>query len=98
MGGLEQTSPTNIIFFSMTKVKTCWKAILIFFWKIECKKIRINDFPIVYHEKDEHTPWWNDPYHTHVHLHGHRNKVMPFMKLFILADLNNGVKFHNYIY
>jgi hypothetical protein len=28
-----------------------------------------------------------------VHIHGHWNKMMPFMKSFILADLNNGVKF-----
>ncbi len=31
-----------------------------------------------------------------VHLHGHRNKVVPFMKPCILADLNNGTKFHIY--
>jgi hypothetical protein len=30
-----------------------------------------------------------------VHPHGHWNKVMPFMKPFRLADLNNGIKFHN---
>jgi hypothetical protein len=28
-----------------------------------------------------------------MHLHGHWNKVVPFMKLFILVDLNNGVKY-----
>jgi hypothetical protein len=28
-----------------------------------------------------------------MHLHGHRNKVVPLMKPSILADLNNGVKF-----
>ncbi len=31
-----------------------------------------------------------------MHLHGHWNKVVPLMKPFILADLSNGVKFHNY--
>ncbi len=27
-----------------------------------------------------------------MHLHGHRNKVMPFMKPSILMNLSNGVK------
>ncbi len=31
-----------------------------------------------------------------IHLHGHRNKVVPFMKFSIFEDFNNGVKFHNY--
>jgi hypothetical protein len=31
-----------------------------------------------------------------VHLHDHRNKVTPLMKLSILVDLSNGAKFHNY--
>ncbi len=31
-----------------------------------------------------------------MHLHGHQNKVLPLMKLFILVDFNNDVKFHNY--
>jgi len=31
-----------------------------------------------------------------MHLHGHHNKVVPLMKPFIFADLNNGVKFYNY--
>jgi hypothetical protein len=30
-----------------------------------------------------------------VHLHGHRNKVMPFMKPFIFANFSNGAKFRN---
>jgi hypothetical protein len=30
-----------------------------------------------------------------VHLHGHRNKMVPLMSRFILADFNNGTKFHN---
>jgi hypothetical protein len=29
------------------------------------------------------------------HLHGHWNKMVPFMKPYILANFNNGVKFHN---
>jgi hypothetical protein len=33
-----------------------------------------------------------------VHLHGHRNKVVPFTKASILADLSNGVKFYNCTY
>jgi hypothetical protein len=33
-----------------------------------------------------------------MHLHGHRNKVVPLMKPFILADINNGVKFRNHTY
>jgi hypothetical protein len=33
-----------------------------------------------------------------MHLHGHRNKTVPFMKLFILPDLSNDAKFHNCIY
>jgi hypothetical protein len=32
-----------------------------------------------------------------MHLHGHRNKMVPLMKPFILTDLNNGVKLRNYI-
>jgi len=31
-----------------------------------------------------------------MHLHGHQNKMVPFMKPFILTNLNNGAKFHNY--
>jgi len=31
-----------------------------------------------------------------MHLHGHWNKVLPFMKPSILVDHNNGVKFFNY--
>jgi hypothetical protein len=30
-----------------------------------------------------------------VHLHGHWNKVVPFMKPSIFADLSNNVKFHS---
>ncbi len=33
-----------------------------------------------------------------VHLQGHWNKMVPLMKPSILADINNGVKFHNYTY
>jgi hypothetical protein len=33
-----------------------------------------------------------------VHLHGHWNKVVPFMKLFIFINLSNGAKFCNYTY
>jgi hypothetical protein len=32
-----------------------------------------------------------------MHLHDHWNKVVPFMKPFILTDLNNGIKFYNCI-
>ncbi len=32
-----------------------------------------------------------------MHLHGHQNKVVPFMKPSILADFSNGVKFCNCI-
>ncbi len=31
-----------------------------------------------------------------MHLYGHWNKVMPLMKPFILANINNGAKFHTY--
>jgi hypothetical protein len=30
-----------------------------------------------------------------LHLHGHQNKMVPLMKLFLLADLSNGAKFRN---
>ncbi len=30
-----------------------------------------------------------------MHLHGHWNKVVPLMKPSLLANLNNGAKFHN---
>jgi hypothetical protein len=33
-----------------------------------------------------------------MHLHGHRNKVVPLMKPFILVDIKNGVKFCNHTY
>ncbi len=33
-----------------------------------------------------------------VHLHGHRNKMVPLLKLFIFADLSNDIKFRNYTY
>jgi len=33
-----------------------------------------------------------------VHLRGHRNKMVPFMKPFIFVDFSNGTKFCNYIY
>ncbi len=31
-----------------------------------------------------------------VHFHGHRNKMVPFMKPSIFTNFNNGVKFCNY--
>jgi hypothetical protein len=31
-----------------------------------------------------------------MHLHGHRNKVVPFMKPFIFVDLSKGAKICNY--
>jgi hypothetical protein len=33
-----------------------------------------------------------------VHLHGHWSKVEPLIKSSILANFNNGVKFHSYTY
>jgi hypothetical protein len=33
-----------------------------------------------------------------MHLHGHRNKMVPLMMPFILANLSNGTKFRNYTY
>jgi len=33
-----------------------------------------------------------------VYLHGHRNKLVDFMKSSILVDLSNGAKFHSYTY
>ncbi len=33
-----------------------------------------------------------------VHLHGHWNKVVPFLKPSILTNFNNGIKFNNYTY
>jgi hypothetical protein len=33
-----------------------------------------------------------------MHLHSHRNKIMPLMKHFIIANFNNGIKFHNCTY
>jgi hypothetical protein len=33
-----------------------------------------------------------------MHLQGHWNKVMSFMKPFIFVDFNNGVKFRSYTY
>jgi len=33
-----------------------------------------------------------------VHLHGHRNKMVPFLKPFIFVDLSNDAKFHGYNY
>jgi hypothetical protein len=33
-----------------------------------------------------------------VHLRGHWNKMVPFMKPFIFADFSNGTKFCSYIY
>jgi hypothetical protein len=33
-----------------------------------------------------------------MHLHGHRNKMVPLMKPSILADLNYDVKLRNYTY
>ncbi len=33
-----------------------------------------------------------------VHLHGHRNKMVPLMKPIIFMDINNGVKFHSCTY
>ncbi len=31
-----------------------------------------------------------------IHLHGHWNKMMFFMKPYIFTDLSNGIKFHSY--
>jgi hypothetical protein len=33
-----------------------------------------------------------------MHLHGHRNKVVPLMKPSILVDISNGIKFCNCTY
>jgi hypothetical protein len=33
------------------------------------------------------------PFKCVVHLHGHWNKMVPFMKLSMLANFNNGAKF-----
>ncbi len=33
-----------------------------------------------------------------MHLHGHRNNVVPLMKPSMFANFNNGIKFHNYTY
>jgi hypothetical protein len=33
-----------------------------------------------------------------MHLHGHRKKVVPLMKLFILANFSNDTKFCSYTY
>jgi hypothetical protein len=30
-----------------------------------------------------------------MHLHGNQNKMVAFMKPFIFADINNGIKFYN---
>jgi hypothetical protein len=32
-----------------------------------------------------------------MHLHGHWNIMVPFMKASIVVDLSNGIKFGNYI-
>jgi hypothetical protein len=53
MWGPKQTSPTNIIFLSITEAKAHWKVILTHCLKIECKKTRINDLLIVYRGKKQ---------------------------------------------
>jgi hypothetical protein len=56
VGGLEQASPTNAIFFFIIKVKAHWKEILTqCLKKIKCKKTRINDLSIVYRGKNKHS-------------------------------------------
>jgi hypothetical protein len=63
--------------------------------KLKCKKTKTNDLPIIYHGKKQALP--NETIHITprfaMHLHDHQNKVVPFMKPFILANLSNGVKF-----
>ncbi len=33
-----------------------------------------------------------------MHLHGHRNKMVPLMEPFVIVDLSNNAKFHSCIY
>jgi N-acetylneuraminic acid mutarotase len=54
MGGLEHISTANAIFFSITKDKAHYNAILTHYLKIECKKTKINDLLIIYREKNMH--------------------------------------------
>jgi hypothetical protein len=50
---------------------------------------------MVYHEKNEHTPY--ETIHIMLkclmHLHNHWNKSMSFMKPSILTNLNNDINF-----
>jgi hypothetical protein len=55
MGGLKQASLAITIFFSTTKAKAHWKAILPHCLK-KCKKTKINDLSIVYYGKYEYIP------------------------------------------
>jgi hypothetical protein len=68
--------------------------------KTECKKTKINDLPIVYHGKTITLP--DKTIHIMLgcvmHLHGHQNKVVPFMKPFILVNPSNGTNFCNCTY
>jgi hypothetical protein len=99
IGALKQVSLVNMIFLSITGAKACWKEILHIAWKTGCKKMRINNLSIVYCGKNKHIllmKWSISRFMCAMHLRGHWNKMVPFMKRFILVDLSNGLKFHSY--
>jgi hypothetical protein len=68
-------------------------------WKIECKKKKKVTSKSSTMEKTGTFP--DETIHITprcvVHLHGHQNKIVLFMKPFILVDFSNGDKFCNYI-
>ncbi len=86
------------IFLSIAEAKARWKAILIRCLKNWMQKYK-DKWPL------DHLSWkkWafsDERIHITprctVNFHGHWNKMVPFMKPSIFADLYNGVKFHNY--
>jgi hypothetical protein len=97
MGGLEHASLANTTFLSITKATTCWREILIRCLKNWMQKDKDKWFP--------NCLLWKRWAHSmikqsisclcDVQLHGHWNKMVPFMKPSILADLTNGFKFRS---
>ncbi len=101
MGGLKQTSPTNVIFFFITEAKARWKTILTHYLKkMNVKRQGLMTSWSSIMEKASTLPYEtiHITFKCAMHFHGHWDKVVPHMKPFILVYFSNGIKFHNYTY
>jgi hypothetical protein len=100
--GLEQASHANAIFLSIAKAKAHWKAMLTCYLKNWMQKnkdeLPPNHLPIMKKTSTLPNEMIHITFRCTMHLCGHQNKMVPLMNPFILVDLGNNVKFHNYTY